>query len=206
MAEKKARRADFFPTVSLTYLYKHNYEKDSLSGTSIPSGIFNIPQDEYSLVTSLNQPLFTGFAITNNYRIADLGLDEARIREKLTLRKIIFQVKKSYFQVLKAKKILDVSCKAVKQLSDHYKVAQNFYQVGMIPLNDLLKVKVELTNTKQESIVAQNNLKIAESNFNLLLRRPINSPVKLKDIIDYTPFDNDIEYCINEAEKLTIKN
>lgn len=201
MAEKNARRADFFPTVSLRYLYKHNYEKDSLTGTSIPSGVFTIPQDEYSLVTSLNQPLFTGFAIMNNYRIADLGLDAAKIREKLTIRKIVFEVKKFYFLFLKAKKILNVSSKAVKQLSDHYKDAQHFYQVGMIPLNDLLKVKVELANTKQEFIVAQNNQKNAESNFNLILRRPINSPVHLKDILDYTPFKNDIDYCINEAEK-----
>ncbi len=201
MAEKNARRADFFPTVSLRYLYKHNYEKNSLSGTSIPSGVFTIPQDEYSLVTSLNQPLFTGFAILNNYQIADLGFDAAKIREKLTRRKIIFQVKKFYFSFLKAKKILDVSREAVKQLSDHYKVAQHFYQVGMIPLNDLLKVKVELANTKQEFIVAQNNLKIAESNFNLILRRPINSTVYLEDILDYTPFKNDIDYCINETEK-----
>jgi outer membrane protein TolC len=84
-------------------------------------------------------------------------------------------------------------------------VADNFYQVGMTPLNDLLQAQVELANAKQELIVAKNNLDNAESNFNTLLRRPINTPVVLKDILDYSPFEETLEYCLSEAEKNRIE-
>jgi outer membrane protein len=71
----------------------------------------------------------------------------------------------------------------------------------MTPLNDLLQAQVELANAKQELIVARNNFENAESDFNTLLRRPINTPVVLKDIIDYSPFEESLDYCLTEAEK-----
>ena len=71
----------------------------------------------------------------------------------------------------------------------------------MTPLNDLLQAQVELANAKQELIVAKNNMDNAESNFNTLLRRPINTPVVIKDILDYSPFEETLEYCFSEADK-----
>ena len=87
------------------------------------------------------------------------------------------------------------------QIKAQEEVADNFYQVGMTPLNDLLQAQVELANAKQALIVAKNNLDNAESNYNTLLRRPINAPVVLKDILDYSPFEETLEYCLLQAEK-----
>jgi outer membrane protein len=70
----------------------------------------------------------------------------------------------------------------------------------MSPLNDLLQAQVRLANAKQELITAQNNLEIANSQFNTLLRRPVNDTVAIAEILDYTPFDKDIEYCLAEAK------
>jgi outer membrane protein TolC len=70
----------------------------------------------------------------------------------------------------------------------------------MTPLNNLLQSQVELANAKQELIVALNNLEIAKANFNTLLRRPVNAAVELEDILDYTPFENDLDYCLGQAK------
>ena len=190
---KKNQRTYFLPTFSATYRYKHN-DDDDYFGTTVL-------EDEYSFVASFNQPLFTGFDLINLYKIASLGLDVAKINEKLARQEVIFEAKNLYFSLLKAQKIMSVSQEAVTQLSAHKEVAENFYQVGMTPLNDLLKAQVELANTKQDFIVAQNNFEIAKSNFNIFLRRPINLPVQLKDVLDYTTFGYNIDYCLGEAEK-----
>jgi outer membrane protein TolC len=86
-------------------------------------------------------------------------------------------------------------------------VAENFYQVGMSPLNDLLQAQVELANAKQELIVAKNNMENTESDFNTLLRRPINTSVAVEDILDYSSFEKDLEYCLAQADnkRLEIK-
>jgi outer membrane protein TolC len=75
------------------------------------------------------------------------------------------------------------------------------YQVGMSPLNDLLQSQVQLANAKQTLITAQNNLAIAKSQFNTLLIRPVNAPVAIVDILDYKPFEYDIDYCLAQAAK-----
>ncbi len=193
---KKNQRTYFFPTLNSTYQYKYNDEENKHP----LFGVIN-PQDEYTFAVSFTQPIFVGFSLLNRFKIAELGLDVAKINEKLIRQEIIFEAKKAFFSLLKAQKLLAISKETVKQLEAHKDVANNFYEVGMTPLNDLLKAQVELANKRQDYIVAQNNLDITKSNFNTILRRPINSPVEIKDVLDYSPFEKEINYCLDVAEK-----
>ncbi len=195
MAVKKARRTQFFPTFSASYQYNR------LDASVETSGFVLSADEEYSFVTSFSQPIFTGFSLLRQYDIAKIGLDRAQIKERLVRQDIILDAKNAYFQILQTQKLHDIAQKTVVQIRAQKEVADNFYQVGMTPLNDLLQAQVELANAKQELIVAKNNLDNAESNFNTLLRRPINTPVVLKDILDYSPFEETLEYCLSEAEK-----
>ena len=195
LAVKKARRTQFFPTLSTSYGY-NRYDAETVSG-----GFTAVPKEQYSFVTSFSQPIFSGFSLLRQYDIAKLGLDKAKVNEQLTRQNIILDAKNAYFKLLQNQKLYDIAKKTVVQINAQKEVADNFYQVGMTPLNDLLQAQVELANAKQDLIVARNNFDNAESNFNTLLRRPINTPVVLKDILDYSPFEGTLEYCLAEAEK-----
>jgi outer membrane protein len=195
LAVKKARRTQFFPTFSTSYKY-NRYDAETVT-----SGITAVPQEQYSFVTSFSQPIFSGFSILRQYDIAKLGLDKAKVNEQLTRQNIILDAKNAYFKLLQNQKLYDIAQKTVVQISAQKEVADNFYQVGMTPLNDLLQAQVELANAKQELIIAKNNFDNAESNFNTLLRRPINTPVILEDILNYFPFEETLAYCLAEAEK-----
>ena len=199
LAVKKARRTQFFPTLSASYEYNR------FDAETVTSGITAVPKEQYNFVTSFSQPIFTGFSLLRQYDIAKLGLDRAQVKEQLVRQDIILDAKNAYFQILQTQKLHDIGQKTVVQIRAQKEVADNFYQVGMTPLNDLLQAQVELANAKQELIVAKNNLDNAESNFNTLLRRPINTPVVLKDILDYSPFEETLEYCLSEAEKNRIE-
>ncbi len=193
---KKAQRTHFFPTLSANYQYTHHDEERRQIGIGVTR-----PENEYAFSATISQPIFTGFSLLNEYELAALGLDSAKVKEKLKRQDVILEAKRTYFLLLKTQKLLNIAKDTVTQINAQKEVANNFYQVGMTPLNDLLQAQVELANAKQGLIVARNNLENAESNFNLLLRRPINSSVFVKDISDYTPFRKDLDYCIAEAEK-----
>jgi len=203
-AVKNERTTGFLPTLNTRYSYLRRDQPTSqalgVQGVGVTDVLIN-PQDEYNFVTSFSQPIFTGFALINQYKIASLGLDVAEIKQKLTRQNIILDAKNAYFSILKNQKLLDVAQITVKQITAQKDVAENMYQVGMSPLNDLLQSQVQLANAKQSLITAQNNLAIAQSQFNTLLIRPVNTPVAIVDILDYKPFPFDIDYCLGQAEK-----
>lgn len=195
MAAKKAQRTNFFPTLSASYGYNR------IDAATETSGFIAVPKEQYEFVTSFSQPIFTGFALLRQYDIAGLGLSRAEVNERLVRQDIILDAKNAYFQLLQTQKLYKVAQETVVQITSQKEVADNFYQVGMTPLNDLLQAQVELANAKQDLIVAKNNMNNAESNFNTLLRRPIDTPVFIIDILDYVPFEETLEYCFSEADK-----
>ena len=192
---KNAKRSNFLPTLNTAYRYTGIDEKIVSRGMVVNS------DREYTFSTGFTQPIFTGFALLNQYNIASLGLDISVVSEKLLRQDIILDAKRTFFDLLKAQKLAAIAQETVTQITAQKNVAENYYNVGMSPLNDFLQAQVELANAEQQLIVAKNDLANAESTFNVLLRRPINSPVDVKDILDYTSFEHDLNYCLSEAEK-----
>ena len=199
LAFRKISQTAFLPTLSATYRYTRLHEEvfDEYGGGV---RLLRYPQGTYAFAGTLTQPLFAGCSLINQYNVAKLGVNISKLNEKLLRQTVILSAKQGYFSVLKAQKLLTVSQLAVKQLDAHTTVAQNFYQVGMIPLNDLVKAQVELANATQRLIVVRNGLNIAKSNLNLILRRDINASINVVDVTDYLPFDRDIDYCLQTAE------
>jgi outer membrane protein TolC len=194
-ANRKVQRSNLLATFNATYRYTRNDEAVTVG----PVG-FGV-EDEYEFRASFRQPLFTGGALIDQYRISELGLDAANLNEQVTRLDVIFLTKQAYFNVLKAAKLVEVAQNTVKLVEAQVEVARNFYEVGMRPLNDLLQVQVELANAKQELITAENQLDVAQSSFNIILRRPVNAPVVLVDIEDYLPLENDLEYYLALADR-----
>ena len=197
---RKTSITQFFPTLSATYDYVHRNKEQTQALTGLVGEDFVVlPDDEYTFVTSFNQPIFRGFSLINQYRIADMGLDAAEFSERITRQDVILDAKNAFYSVLKELKLLDVAKQRVNQIAAQKEVAENFYEVGMSPLNDLLESQASLANARQAHIVALNDLAIAKSQFNTLLRRQVNAPVELQEVLDYTPFVHDFEYCLNTA-------
>jgi outer membrane protein len=194
LAVKKSQRTNFYPTIGGTYQYNRFDEGANIGGFAMGS------QDQFKLSATITQQIFNGFSLINQYKIASLGHDIAKINANLQRQDVILQAKAAYFNLLKAQKLRDISEQTVKQISAQKEVAENFYKVGMSPLNDFLQADVELANAKQDSIVAGNNLITAKSDFNTLLRRPINSPVQIEDILSYAAFGIKLDESQQTAE------
>ena len=196
LAKKNESRTYFYPTFNATYQYKRNEEENS----SPLIGIIT-PEEEYTFIASVTQPLFTGFSVLNQYKMTKLGLNLAKTNEKLARQDVILQATTAYYLILKAEKFVNVGKETVTQISAQKDVVNNFYKVGMSPLNDLLEAEVLLANAKQRVVRALNDLESAKSQMNVILRRPIDQPIGVVDILSYDPFAYDLGYCLTQADE-----
>ncbi len=195
-SQTKARKSEFFPVFSLGYRYTRSDDDQEASEVGVIS-----PKNEYALSMKLTQPVFAGFENYNRHKISEYALEADRLAKDIVRLEIVLRAKNVYFNLLKAAKIAGVARETVAQIESQKEVAENYYNVGMTPRNDLLQVEVELANAKQQLIVATTEMETAEAAFNTLLRRPINAPVFLEDISTYEPFEYDLELCLGLAEK-----
>jgi outer membrane protein len=156
-------------------------------------------RDIYNFNTTLNQPLFTGGFNLANYRAAKLGVDLSKENVETVKQDLVLQVRVGYFNILKAEKFLDVAKQTVKQFEAQLEVTKAFFEVGIVPKNDVLQAEVRLANARQALVRTENDLAAAKSLFNILLRREINTPLEVVDILAYKPFPMGFEASLEEA-------
>ena len=195
---RKQARADFLPKFSTSYGYLRLNEPGIV--VSPTSGTVSVTsKDIYNWTTTVQQPLFTGFALLSTYRLAELGIDQSQLELDLEKLDLAVVVKQAYFNVLAADKAVEVAQKDVESRKSNAEVARNFYSVGMIPINDLLKAEVELANSEQNLVKAISAAQVTRSTFNTVLVRPINKPVELEDILTYIPEHGTYEGYLEKA-------
>ena len=132
-------------------------------------------RDIYNFGTTLNQPLFTGGLNLANYRSAKIGVDLSKESLETAKRDLVLQVRVGYFTILRAEKFLAVAEQQVKQFEAQFEVTKAFFDVGIVPKNDVLQAEVRLANARQQLVKAANDLATAKASFNILLRREINT-------------------------------
>ena len=203
-ASKKEAFTGFLPKLSTSYNYTRYNEApySVIYGFPFPGSKMVITagtQDNYTWALEARQPIFAGGGILANYEASKLGVDIAHMDERGTVLDIVQDVKVAYVNVVKAEKLLDVAQQSVKQLDAHRDMAQNFFDVGMIPRNDLLHAEVELANGRQLLVRSENGLELARSKLNTVLRRGIETPVKVEDILTYRPFEKSLGECLQVA-------
>jgi len=186
LEEKRSAFSNMLPKVSAEYNYLHLrddpfvYFKMGPQEKKFVTGYRNT----YSWNILLVQPIFTGFALLSKYEISALGLDREKLSAELIKLDVAFEVKQAYFNVLLAKREVEVMEEEVKQLKSHLDDAKGFYSQGIIPQNDLLKSEVAYSFAKQKLVRAKSDLSVARSNLNRILN---------KNILDYSYEVQDID-------------
>ena len=153
----------------------------------------------YNFSTILAQPIFTGGLNLANYRLAKLGVDLSKETLESAKRDLVLQVRVGYFIILRAEKFLAVAQQQVKQFEAQLEVTKAFFEVGIVPKNDVLLAEVNLANARQSLIKAENDLATAKASFNILLRREINIPFEVVDILAHKAFPLTYQQSLEEA-------
>ncbi len=192
-AEKVVARSNYFPTLKTTYAY----EKESYPSYSYRT--LTDPDSDYTWTVAFEQTIYSPNRLTNNMQLADWQLEKARLEQALQAREIALKVLKAYFSFLRNSEQLEIARKQVEQITVHERKSQAFFDTGKIPLNELLQAGVRLANARQEVTVAENRLALAETSVNLLLRRPLEIRLMVREWLDTSNWTHCLKDCLAVA-------
>ncbi|MGE5498616.1 MAG: TolC family protein [Syntrophothermus sp.] len=172
-----------------------------------PIKISDVILNNYNLRLSLQQPLFTGFRLTSLKSAADLNGKAAYEELQKDINEAAFRIQSAFWQYYKAAQLAALLNKNLAQNAKHLEDTKNNLQNGLVTQNDVLKLQVQLANTKLQQIEAENNLDIAKVAFNQALNIPLDSQtdIDVSDIItqDQAPSVKGFQYSeiIKEAKE-----
>lgn len=156
-------------------------------------------QNNHSNSISASIPIYTGGKLSGtidqakaNYKYYEVGQQKAYndMRETVT---------NGYYTMLQADNVQNLSKESVTRLEEHLKNVQAQYAVGVVAKVDVLRSEVELADAQQTLIKAENAYQIAEANLNKIIGMPMDTTLKLQDSLQYTPYENDMQYCLDYA-------
>lgn len=152
-----------------------------------------------SITASL--PIFTGGELQGQ-----IGQAKANYRSMLSAEEQAYNEMKEtattgYFNMLNATNMKALRQESVDRLQAHLDNVIAQYNVGIVARADVLRSEVELANAQQNYITASNQYDVAEATLNNIIGTPLNTTLKLKDSLQYVPYDNDMAYCLAYSEQ-----
>ncbi len=150
----QATKSDYYPSLNLGAQFGTGYY--NLSG--VPNKSFSTQFSEnMSTMISLNLqiPIFNKFAVRNNVRTAQLGVESSKIsviNAKLELKKSIQQ---AYYNALGAKSRWDAANKSEVASREAYRFTNQKYEAGRATLYELYQAKSNLTQVLGEQAQAK---------------------------------------------------
>jgi outer membrane protein TolC len=198
-AVKKQARAEFLPKFSTTYGYRRLSEPSQFRSTVGGPEIIVGTEDNFEWRGTITQPVFKGFALISNFELAKLGIDRSVMDVELSKLDLALETKEAYYDILIADRRVEVAVQDIVSRKSNLNVVRSFYEVGMVPINDLLRAEVELANSEQALVELKNEAKLARSAFNRVLARPVNEPVAVEDILEFVPVRGEFEEYVEKA-------
>ena len=191
----------YLPTVNLYY------KKTNLS--DVPSysfGLPGMPPAEFSLFNSsyyqfgvdVVQPLFTGGQITFSVKTREKQKRAAYYLFKETVNKVILEVKRDYYNLLKAKASVEAAKAYYASAEKHYSDVRAFFDEGIVPRRDLLEAEVKLRDAEEKVTYAESLYTVALERLKTDVGVPTLS-FKPKGSLKFVPVKFSLEKLIEEA-------
>lgn len=163
--------------------------------TNTSKGIGN----NHSNTISASIPIYTGGKLSGTIDQAKANYKYYLVGEQKAYNDMRETVTNSYYGMLQADNVQNLSRESVNRLEEHLKNVKAQYDVGVVAKVDVLRSEVELADAQQTLIQAENAYHIAEATLNKIVGLPMDTTLKLQDSMQYTPYDNDMKYCLDYA-------
>ncbi len=178
----EARTASL-PVVKGEASYRRLSEVDpfqiQLPGSPKPIVISPVVLDNTAFRVSLQQPLFTGFRISNSIEGAERGAEAAGLDNTNDKADMVLAITSSYWSLYQMREVERFAGENVTRLERYLADARKLMEAGLLTRNDVLKIEVQLSNARLGRIDAENDARLAAMNLNTLLSRPVDMPVEL---------------------------
>lgn len=149
-ANADSTRSAFLPRLDLGYQYI-NRDRDPFSSGSEGSTL--------SIGGSIN--LFNGWRDQYSHEASQKLVKAESYRLQATIADIVLATQRGYIEVLRAGKSIETAREGVELLERQKRDAQYQFEYGLIARNELLRIDVELSSSRQQLLTAEGQLRIA---------------------------------------------
>ena len=142
--------------------------------------------NNYGLKATLQQPLFTGGKISGAIDAAEYAARATQEDQKKDRADVLYNIKAAYWNLYRAidfKKFVDEN---VDQIKSHAVDAENLFKQGLLTTNDVMKVRVQLSDALVRQIDANNNVQLSMYMLNNTLGLQIQTQIELASTIKMT--------------------
>lgn len=195
-----------FPQVSFSGQYARNVKTPVLflppgSPFNTSGSVMTIKlgsDNAYTAGLQLSQTLFSpklGTAI-------DIAEDYQAFTEKSyegTTQDVVLGVKKAFYAVLLAQRLVDVSQEGLEVAKANYENVKSLYRHGAAAEYDFLRAEVQVASTEPMLIQAENNLELAKNALKNMLAVDLNQEIQVKGDFIFTETPPDLMQQANIA-------
>lgn len=157
--------------------------------------------ESYGNSITATLPIYTGGKIRGTVRQAKANYMAVVEGKQKAYNDMRATVTTGYCDLLQAGNMQQLSRESVQRLEDHLKNVKAQYDVGVVAKADVLRSQVELSNAQQSLIQAENAYQVAEANLNRIVGLPMDTTLKLDNILTYSEYTEDMAYCLDYASK-----
>jgi outer membrane protein len=163
--------------------------------------------NNYGLKATLQQPLFTGGKISGAIDAAEYAAKATQEDHKKDQADVLYNIKAAYWNLYRAidfKKFVDEN---VDQIKSHAVDAENLFKQGLLTTNDVMRVRVQLSDALVRQIDAKNNVQLAMYMLNNTLGLPLQTEIELASTInvrdrDWAPADQLIKTAFEKRPEI----
>lgn len=145
-AEVRAAYGNYFPQVSLSYMYDGMWSKNRNEASMTADG--------YSVGLVVTLPLFDGFQRENAVNTAKARLDRATQAEGLVRQQIAKEVNQAVLMLTAAEKSVEASRKGLEQAEEEFRVVKERFESGRGIQLEILDAQVSLTRARFNAVAA----------------------------------------------------
>jgi len=180
--------------IDTRFLYQGSAATSS-SLTVVPSSKLN----SGLLDVNVHQNLFTGFRLLSTYQKAALAKESAEAGVAAAELKLVNFVQQTFLSLLKARSDVKSAEDSVARLQTQFKMSQDFFDVGLKPMLDVLQNQTALASAEQTLLAAQNNVLKQTAQLNTSLSYPLQQDVDYTGELAQSPFALGLAQCLELA-------
>ena len=192
-ARKGQAESARYPSIDLSagYSRSRTFSSSSLRSSTASSDFLQGTLSQ--VITDFGR---TGSAVDR----ADAQLSSTRETGRSVREDVAFAAKVAYYNVLRARRIVEVSRETVKQRESLLRQAQAYYDAGIRARIDVARAEANLFQARAETTAAGNDLQVAR--ITLLNRMGVDGPrdFELKDTLATDALPGSMEEWLKEAE------
>ncbi len=176
-ASAEAAARERLPSIDFSFSYDRLNDNpfQSIAGSSLTVS----DKDQVHYQIRIKQPLFTGFHLSIQKKLAELNVDIARYNLQQARRTLALDVHVAALQLLQSEALQRLANQQCTQLKSHLADIRAAYEQGMVPGNDRLKAEVALAAANQQLRSITNRVTLIRSKLNLLLNLPQQDPLTI---------------------------